>query len=200
MDRKRSLAGIESQKIPPAETGEVWFPKVPETMLENELSKEDSNDVEQRTIRALEESMTVLSTDGTPIHDSETDVVSVISSSGSTYIVDIRERTCTCPDHQHNGHICKHTRRARMVMGVDVIDVELIRAHDIDDDFGFHAPGHIVAASDGGHINADGVDTDVDTDTDETDSETDEITGHDQPQRSEKADFGGGESTGIQEL
>jgi hypothetical protein len=91
------------------------------------------------------------------------------------------------------------------VMGVDVIDVELIRAHDIDDDFGFHAPGHIVAASDGGHINQEGVDTDVErSDADEcdtnTETETDEITGHDQPQRSEKADFGGGESTGLQEL
>lgn len=175
-------------------------------MLNNELSSQEESDVEPRTQRALTQTMTVLSTDGTPITDSDTDVVSVISGSESTYIVDTREESCTCPDHQHNHRQCKHIRRARMVMGIDVIDADLLRNYDIDDDFGFHAPGHIVAASDGGEIEPEGVDTDVegsddtDTDTNTDTEESDEITGHDIPKRSESADFGGGDSTGIQEL
>ncbi len=35
----------------------------------------------------------------------------VDSQSGATYVVDLDEQTCTCPDHQIRGETCKHLRR-----------------------------------------------------------------------------------------
>jgi hypothetical protein len=35
----------------------------------------------------------------------------VVETAGGTYVVDLRARTCTCPDHQIRGARCKHLRR-----------------------------------------------------------------------------------------
>jgi len=159
-------------------------------MLTNESNAVDCNDIEPRTERALTECMTVLDTNGTPITDAETHTVSVVSSSGSTYTVNAVQEVCTCPDHQQNHRICKHIRRSRFALGIDELSSDLLRELDVSDNFAAHCPGPIVLASDGGLIG----------DSKAQHESSKEITGHDQPQRSEKADFGGGESTGIQEL
>jgi len=111
-------------------------------------------------------------------------------SQQNTYTVSADQEVCTCPDHQQNHRICKHIRRSRFALGIDELSAAMLRELDIADNFAAHCPGPIVLASDGGLIG--------DSKTQVESSK--EITGHDQPQRSEKADFGGGESTGIQEL
>jgi len=35
----------------------------------------------------------------------------VDSQSGATYVVDLPDRSCTCPDHEIRGTVCKHRRR-----------------------------------------------------------------------------------------
>jgi hypothetical protein len=164
-------------------------------MLNNERSSQEANDIEARTERALTECMTVLDTDGCPVSNPDIDVCSVISGSGETYTVDVDSRTCTCPDHQHNHRQCKHIRRARFALGCDVIDAALLRELDIHTDFAHHTPGPVVAASDGGILGAQ-----EEAEDQEAEHEEEEVTGLDQPKRSESADFGLGESTGLQEL
>jgi hypothetical protein len=98
-------------------------------------------------------------------------------------------------------------------MGVDELPADLLRTLDVSDNFAAHCPGPIVLASDGGRIGGD-VDADDPEETDETEAEAEhedeaeddqededeEVTGLDQPKRSESADFGLGDSTGVQEL
>lgn len=38
----------------------------------------------------------------------------VDSASGATYVVDLPDRTCTCPDHEIRGERCKHLRRVAL--------------------------------------------------------------------------------------
>lgn len=62
-----------------------------------------------RTKRALEEPMTV------SLHASD-GTYRVEKQNGSTYIVDVLEATCTCPDrHPH----CKHQRRVERELALD---------------------------------------------------------------------------------
>jgi hypothetical protein len=41
----------------------------------------------------------------------EDDSYAVTTESGHTYRVDLREQTCSCPDHRMRGEQCKHRRR-----------------------------------------------------------------------------------------
>lgn len=41
----------------------------------------------------------------------EDDTYAVTTESGNTYRVDLRARTCSCPDHRIRGERCKHRRR-----------------------------------------------------------------------------------------
>ena len=174
----------------------------------------ESTDVEPRTRRALERHLTVTHTDGTPISGGETPtVVSVHSgNSGKERRVDVAEGRCTCPDHRHRGVECAHVRRARMALGVEPVDRDTLAACDVHARFAEHAPGPVVATSDGGHV---GGETDDSTDSTETDSGLDPRVrahveehgspahGYDhapEPTRSEPADFAHGESTGVQDL
>ena len=131
----------------------------------------ESTDVEPRPRRALERVASVLHTDGTPIADDENPtVVSVFSgNSGKERRVDVREGRCTYPDHEHRGSRCYHIRRARMALGVEPVDTETLTACDVHSRFAEHAPGPVVATSDGGLVGSDSVDDDS-TDTDESDS------------------------------
>jgi len=175
----------------------------------------ESTDIPKRTRRALERVLTVTDTDGTPISDDESPtVVSVHSgNSGKERRVDVREGRCTCPDHEHRDSVCYHIRRARFALGTEPIATETLAACDVHSHFASNAPGPVVATSDGGLI---GGETDEETD-DSTDSAgSDRLDpqvrehverhgsgahGHDfAPDRSEPADFGGGDSTGVQEL
>jgi hypothetical protein len=44
----------------------------------------------------------------------------VVETDSGTYVVDLEERTCTCPDHAIRGSRCKHLRRvgAELVVGL----------------------------------------------------------------------------------
>jgi hypothetical protein len=125
----------------------------------------ESTDVPRRTRRALERVLTVTDTDGTPIADEETpSIVSVHSgNSGKVHSVDVREGRCTCRDHRHRGATCYHLRRARYALGVQPIDTETLAACDVHTRFAEHAPGPVVATSDGGLVGGE-------TDDDSTDS------------------------------
>ena len=181
-------------------------------MSNNELAGNESTDVEPRTRRALERVLTVTNPDGTPIADDETPtVVSVHSgNSGKERRVDVREGRCTCPDHEHREVKCAHIRRARYALGVQPVDRDTLAACDVHERFAEHCPGPVVATSDGGLV---GGETDDSTDNTETDSGLDPRVrehveehgspahGYDHaPDRSEPADFGHGDSTGVQNL
>ena len=175
----------------------------------------DGTDVEPRTRRALERVLTVTHTDGTPIRESESPtVVSVHSgNSGKEHRVDVREGRCTCNDHRHRGATCYHLRRARYALGVEPVATETLAACDVHERLAEHAPGPVVATSDGGLVGGE-----TDTDDDSTDSARSDggldprvrehveehgsaAHGYDHaPDRSEPAEFGGGKSTGVQQL
>jgi hypothetical protein len=129
----------------------------------------ESADIEPRTRRALERVVTVTDTDGTPIADEETPtIVSVHSgNSGREHRVDVREGRCTCNDHRHRETRCYHIRRAQMALGVQPVATETLAACDVHERFAEHAPGPVVATSDGGLV---GGETDEETDDDSTDS------------------------------
>jgi predicted nucleic acid-binding Zn finger protein len=116
----------------------------------------ESTDIDQRTRRALERVLTVTHTDGTPIREGEEPtVVSVHSgNSGKERRVDVREGRCTCPDHKHRGVECYHIRRARMALGAEPVDTTTLAACDVHSRFAEHAPGPVVATSDGGLVGA----------------------------------------------
>ena len=111
-------------------------------MNEYETPTEESDgiEVEKRTRRALEEPLSVLSVDGTPLDETDTTIVSVVSHSGEQYTVDVREGRCTCPDAEYN--------------------------LDADEQLGQHAFEPAVASADGGIVDAgdDGVVLDDDAD------------------------------------
>lgn len=69
----------------------------------------DDAGIDNRTLRALREVMTVL-------HEAEA-LYQVVSESGRSYRVDLREPACTCPDFQTRQKPCKHLRRVTIATG-----------------------------------------------------------------------------------
>jgi len=104
-------------------------------------------ELEQRSVRALTECMTVLPLGG--------DVYSVTTESGSEYRVDALEGRCTCPDARHNlddDERCKHERRVRFSTGQRAIP-QWVDTDAVDPQLGDHVEGGPVAvASDGGEV------------------------------------------------
>lgn len=140
-------------------------------MNEYETPTEESDgiEVEKRTRRALEEPLSVLSVDGTPLDETDTTIVSVVSHSGEQYTVDVREGRCTCPDAEYNldaDEACKHEIRARAVLQREPVDARVLDAVDADEQLGQHAFEPAVASADGGIVDAgdDGVVLDDDAD------------------------------------
>lgn len=112
-----------------------------------------SDTLDARTVRALEEPMSVVETDGTPIDDPERSIVMVASSSGACYTVDLREGRCTCPDHQYRRVQCAHLRRARFATGRDPLPADAVAALDVDPQLGEHTAAELrFAAADGGVV------------------------------------------------
>lgn len=68
--------------------------------------------VSGRTHRALSEEMTVR-----PLRDGRY----VVETDGGTYVVDVEEASCTCPDHAIRGEYCKHLRRVAFEIGVESV-------------------------------------------------------------------------------
>lgn len=123
-------------------------------------------ELDDRTRRALAESLSVLTPRGTPVTDGDRTLVSVVSHSGEEYRVDVREGRCTCPDHEHRDADCKHRRRARFALGREAVPAAALEAVDVDPNLGANAPGPAVATSDGGIVEA-GDDGEVLTDDDD---------------------------------
>jgi len=63
----------------------------------------DPSRLEKRAARAWTERMVV--------ERREDDSYAVTTGSGHTYRVDLREHSCSCPDHRIRGEQCKHLRR-----------------------------------------------------------------------------------------
>jgi predicted nucleic acid-binding Zn finger protein len=126
-------------------------------MFDNNDADNESIDLEPRTRRALEEPLTVLTTDLKPVdEDEDTSIVTVTSHSGSEYTVDVREGRCTCPDQKHREPEggCKHIRRAGIALENRPVATAELAAADVADGLAEHAPGPKVIASDGGVVNA----------------------------------------------
>lgn len=194
----------------------------------------DSTDLDERDVRALEQYLTVLE-DYDRARDSD-DLYMVVSESGEEYLVDARAEACECPDFEYRAPSggCKHVRRVAFATGAREIPASVDR-DAVDDQLGLHVTDGEprIVATDGGVITADGdaVQDDVDERPDDCDcapwmahdhvglpcfecwrndfetpnpavleDDDDVDDDRDRPRRSEPADFGGGESTGVQDL
>jgi hypothetical protein len=123
-------------------------------MSANEPSREnghdeESTDIDDRTQRALTETLTVLTPDGTPVENPNRTTFSVTSASGATYQVDLVTGDCDCADAEYRAPSggCKHVRRARLATGREVVPA----AVDADDQLGEHVA---TPATDGGVVTA----------------------------------------------
>jgi hypothetical protein len=141
------------------------------TMFGFESESQDSIDIKPRLRRALEEPLSVVSVDGTPICG-DVSIVSVESHSGESYTVDVREGRCDCPDAQYNlgdDQRCKHQIRAEIALGRSPVPVRAAETVDVDGVLGEHTDATLqFATADGGIIDAetgDEVSAETDTDT-----------------------------------
>ena len=141
----------------------------------NVTSHDDKNvsDVEPRTVRALEEYLTVMPEHGRV--KGADDLVLVVSASQEEYVVDVHSGACECADASYNlegGELCKHARRARFALGRDAVPAEALETVDVEPNFGAFVGTDAVrvATPDGGVIEA----TD---DAEVIDEEEDEDTG-----------------------
>jgi hypothetical protein len=141
---------------PPVGAGELGLPKREKTMFGFERESQDSIDIKPRLRRALEEPLSVVSTEGTPV-DGDASIVSVESHSGKSYTVDVREGRCNCRDAQCNlsdDERCKHQLRAEFALGRSPVPVRAAETADVDATLGAHTntdPTFVTA--DGGIIN-----------------------------------------------
>ena len=71
--------------------------------IQSHLSSDHTVGLSERSLRARTEPMTVR-----PLRGAR---YVVETESGGTYVVDLRNGTCTCPDHAIRGARCKHYRR-----------------------------------------------------------------------------------------
>ncbi|MFC6906868.1 hypothetical protein [Halalkalicoccus tibetensis] len=118
----------------------------------------EPTDLDARDVRALTDCMTVLGDQGRV--RGVPGLYEVVSASGSTYLVDVDQGVCECPDHEHRGAHCKHLRRVEVATGARTIPA-WIADDELDDDLGAFVrsgprfePGHVVAepdASTAGH-------------------------------------------------
>lgn len=92
----------------------------------------DSDDLEPRTRRALEERLTVLTPDATPVTDATRSTFSVTFASGTTYTVDLASGSCDCADAEYRDPAggCKHVRRARLATGRESVPAAADTAAD----------------------------------------------------------------------
>lgn len=138
-----------------------------------ERESQDSIDIKPRLRRALEEPLSVVSVDGTPICG-DASIVSVESHSGKSYTVDVREGRCNCRDAQYNisdDQQCKHQIRAEIALGRSPVPVRAAETVDVDAVLGEHTDATLqFATADGGIIDGEtgnkiSAETDTDTET-----------------------------------
>ena len=75
----------------------------PQTRARKTALAPDLRRLNDRAARAWTERMAV-----SPLEDAAYEVE---SESGATYVVDLVDRSCSCPDHRIRGETCKHMRR-----------------------------------------------------------------------------------------
>jgi len=106
------------------------------------------SDFPDRTEAALTEVMSVL--DDIGLVRGAPNLYLVVSSSGSTYLVDTREGSCECPDDEYRAITCKHRRRVAFATGERSIPGWVPRER-LDDHFGEHVDREPrFSATDGG--------------------------------------------------
>jgi len=117
----------------------------------NVSDAEDNNtNVDERTLRALEEYLTVL-----PDAVDAPGMVKVVSHTGEEYVVDVHGGNCECPDatwRLDEDTPCKHARRSRFALGIDPIPAEALEAAEVEPNFGafIEEDAVRVATTDGG--------------------------------------------------
>jgi predicted nucleic acid-binding Zn finger protein len=126
---------------------------------ETPAEESDGIEIEPRTERALSEALSVLTLEGHPVESPDRSVVMVVSHSGETYHVDAAAGVCECPDYEYNlpegdRETCKHIARARISLGRQPVDAQVLAEVDVDNTLAANAPGPVVATSDGGIIEA----------------------------------------------
>lgn len=94
------------------------------------------HELDRRDELALTQYLTVL--DDLPPVAGDDDRYVVVSESGATYVVDLGEGTCTCPDYRYRGGRCKHLRRVEFATGKRPIPVGV---DAVDPDLGRHVGG-----------------------------------------------------------
>lgn len=140
----RTQGGRENDSRPGAGTPDLW--PGTQTMTTYESIADESIDLDERDIRALTQYLTVLEDQGRVC--GADDLYLVVSQSGSEYLVDARERTCECPDHEYRGVHCKHQRRVEFATGERPIPDGI---NDVDPSLGEHVSASPQAvATDGG--------------------------------------------------
>jgi hypothetical protein len=104
--------------------------------------------IDDRTRRALTETLTVLTPDGTPVENPDRTSFSVTSASGATYTVDLASGDCECADAEYRAPAggCKHVRRARLATGREPVPATV----DTDPSLGEHVTAPV--ATDGGVV------------------------------------------------
>lgn len=101
-----------------------------------------------RSVRALTEIMTVLP--DVDVAKGADGMYAVVSQSGSQYIVDAIDGSCTCPDATKRDVVCKHVHRTRFATGQQSIP-EYVETDALDSQMGQHVAGEpVFAALDGG--------------------------------------------------
>lgn len=99
------------------------------------IDAQPDDDLDDRSIKALLTPMTVIDDCG-DVAGAE-GLFEVTTASGSEYIVDLVEETCTCPDHEYRGVRCKHIRRCEFETGRRAIP-GWVNIETLDDQLGEH--------------------------------------------------------------
>lgn len=108
-------------------------------MSTNATHANESIDLEPRTRRARERKLSVTPDLGRA-RDADDLVLVTSGNSGNTYLVDVRARTCECPDSTRRDPAggCYHVHRARMALGEQPIPAAALRTVDVDPQLGDH--------------------------------------------------------------
>jgi hypothetical protein len=124
--------------------------RISEALSLTDRSSDLPTDLPKRAVRALTEKMTVLDDEGRA--RGADGLYIVVSASGNSYLVDVIDGACECPDARHRDPQggCKHQRRVEYAIGEtripcwvepDAVDDLLATAVDASP---------VVAATDGG--------------------------------------------------
>jgi hypothetical protein len=131
MTQTKPYAAQYAEKIAtcPTRPGETRM----STTSNDKKASDDSTEPDERSLRALEEYLTVMP-DAIPGED----MVRVVSQSGAQYPVDLQGERCACEDYEYNidGGRCKHIRRALWATGREAIPADVAEAAEVEPNFG----------------------------------------------------------------